>query len=375
VSTPLSARVVEVIADLGDGARPRYRYGSGCIVRSRVVLTAAHVVVAARAVQVRTPDKKLLPALADSRFVGREPGPDLALLEIDDDRIDLAAIELAVVDRDSPTATPVQECHAVGYPWFAERPSPSAVRDTVDAYGYVPVLSKLAGGLLAVQVTASPRPLPPERTALGESEWSGMSGAPVVAEGCLLGVVSEHAAREGSSAITAVPLSALEADPAHPNWGPGVANAREWWARLGAPGLGGLRRLPAPEAARGRERAAGDVNDGNGAAGPRPDGAAGAVGDLILVGSERREFLAALCDAFYTKSRIDGVLDDLGLPRGRRPGQDMTIEDTWREVFHELDSGRLENGYHALLEIVLERFGFNQTFVQIAERHGITRRP
>jgi Effector-associated domain 1 len=173
--------------------------------------------------------------------------------------------------------------------------------------------------------------------------------------------VSEHAVREGSSAITAVPLSALEPDPAHPNWGPGVANAPQWWARLGAAGLAGLRRLPAP----------GPQPDG--AAGP--DGAGGAAGELRLAGSERRELLAALCDAFYTKSRIHGVLDDIGFPRGRRPGEDMTIEETWREVFHELDSGRLEDGYRALLEIVLERFGFNQTFVQIAERHGITRRP
>ena len=102
-----------------------------------------------------------------------------------------------MVDRDSPDAEPVERCHAVGYPWFAERPSPDAVRDTVDAYGHVPVLSKLASGLLSLHVSGPPRPLPPESASLGESEWSGMSGAPVVAAGCLLGVVTEHAAREG----------------------------------------------------------------------------------------------------------------------------------------------------------------------------------
>jgi hypothetical protein len=41
---PLAARVVEVIADLGEAAHPRYRYGSGCVVTGRTVLTAAHVV-------------------------------------------------------------------------------------------------------------------------------------------------------------------------------------------------------------------------------------------------------------------------------------------------------------------------------------------
>jgi TPR repeat protein len=240
---PLAARIVEVIADLGDDAHPRYRYGSGCIVRGRTVLTAAHVVTAARAVQVRYPDKTLRRARADARFVGGDAGPDLALVDIDDE-IDLPAIELAVVDRDSAAAAPVENCHVVGYPWFAETPSPAAVRDTVDAWGHVPVLSKLASGLLTVQVTVLPEPLPPERTALGESPWSGISGAPVVAGEYLLGVVSEHAPRAGPSAITAVPLSALERDPAHPEWGPGVSNAGEWWARLGVTGLKGLRRLP-----------------------------------------------------------------------------------------------------------------------------------
>ena len=72
-----------------------------------------------------------------------------------------------------------------------------------------------------------------------------MSGAPVVAEGGLVGVVVEHAPREGASAITAVPLNALEYDPVHPGWGSGVDNAPQWWARLGVSGLGELRWLPA----------------------------------------------------------------------------------------------------------------------------------
>ncbi len=206
----LAKRVVEVIADLGEGAHPRYRYGSGCIIRGRTVLTAGHVVAGAKNAQVRSPDKKLSSATVDNAYVGRGGGPDLALLEVLDKTIDLAPIELGVVDRDSPEATPVEGCHTVGYPWFTVRRSPKAVRDTVDAWGYIPVLSKLATGLLSVQVTNTPRALPPETIALGASEWSGMSGAPVVAGGCLLGVVTEHAPREGESAITAVPLSCLE---------------------------------------------------------------------------------------------------------------------------------------------------------------------
>jgi hypothetical protein len=211
------------------------------------VLTAAHVVAGAQRVQVRDPRKKLYSATMDSRFVAdaNGPGPDLALVEIDDPAVDLPPMELAQVDRDSPTDEPVERCHAIGYPWFAETPSPTAMRDTVDAIGVVPVLSKLAAGLLSVQVSISPRPLPPEDKRLAESEWSGMSGAPVVAAGRLLGVVTEHAPREGQSAITAVPLTALEQDPVHPKWGPGVKDSSAWWARLGVTGLPDLHRLPA----------------------------------------------------------------------------------------------------------------------------------
>jgi WD40 repeat protein len=246
----LAARVVEVIADLGAPAASRYRYGSGCIVAGGTVLTAAHVVAGAASVVVRDPDKREYTAAVDPRFVGDAggPGPDLALVEIEDPAFDrsLPPVGLAAVDRDS--GEPVEGCHAVGYPWFAETPSRTrtAVRDTVDAIGVIPVLSNLVAGLLSVQVTVTPRELPPGQTALEASQWSGMSGAPVVAAGCLLGVVSEHAPREGPSAITAVPLTALQADPAHEQWGPGVAEPAAWWSRLGVQGIGELRRLPVP---------------------------------------------------------------------------------------------------------------------------------
>ena len=245
----LADRLVEVIAHRGERepAESRYRYGSGFIVHGRTVLTAAHVVAGAETVQVRDPARNVYPASVDSRFVGDAdgPGPDLALVEIDDETLDLPPLGLARVDRDTSSADPVERCHALGYPWFAENRSPETVRETVDAIGVVPVLSKLKGGLLSVQVSVSPRPLPPEQVCLGESEWSGMSGAAVVAAGMLIGVVTEHAPREGPSAITAVPLTALESDPDHPTWGPGVENPAAWWSRLGVKGVNELQRLPA----------------------------------------------------------------------------------------------------------------------------------
>ena len=245
---PLAARVVEVIADWGEGVSPRYRYGSGCVVAGGTVLTAAHVVKGAVSALARGPDKVPHHAALNPEFVGDAdgPGPDLALLEVTDGRIDMPPIGLAAVARDNPAGDPVERCHVIGYPEFMERDAPDggSFRETADAFGHVPVLSGLAGGLLSVQVSNCPRPLPPARVKLGDSPWSGMSGGPVVAGGYLLAVVTEHAPREGPSAITATPLTALEADPAHPGWGPGVANPSAWWARMGVSNARALKRLP-----------------------------------------------------------------------------------------------------------------------------------
>jgi hypothetical protein len=249
VSVPLAARLVEVIADRGEGAAERYRYGSGCIVVGRTVLTAAHVVAGAQTVHVRDPRKRMYLATVDPGFVGdvNGPGPDLALVEIVDPAFadELPPIGLAAIDRDSPTAEPMGRCHAIGYPWFAETPSPTAVRETVDAIGVLPVASGLAGGLLSVVVSVAPRPLPPEDRRLTDSAWAGMSGAPVVAGGRLVGVVIEHAPRAGPSTITAVPLTALQSDDQYPEWGPGVADPAGWWSRLGGGAPAAWPRLPA----------------------------------------------------------------------------------------------------------------------------------
>lgn len=250
---PLAARVVEVLADCGEEAGPRrYRCGSGCLVAGRTVLTAAHVVAGAVSVVVRGPDKVEHDAALDPAFVGDTAGggPDLALIEVTDSGVpSLPEMGLAAVDRDSPAGEPVKECHTIGYPEFREQETADGrgFRETADAVGQVPVLSGLAGGLLSVQVMNSPQPLPPAQVALGDSPWAGMSGGPVVADGYLLAVVTEHAAREGSSSITATPLTALEHDPAHPGWGPGVADPGAWWARLGVPGVAALKRLPAAQ--------------------------------------------------------------------------------------------------------------------------------
>ena len=98
---------------------------------------------------------------------------DLALLELCDQTAELPAPPVAAVDRDAPVPA-VEGCWAVGYPLFQE--VESAGRETAQVWGIIPPAENLVGGLLSLQVTSAPRALPPRQEALGQSQWSGMSG-------------------------------------------------------------------------------------------------------------------------------------------------------------------------------------------------------
>jgi Trypsin-like peptidase domain/WD domain, G-beta repeat len=238
---PLRQRVVEVIADLGE-TRPRWRYGSGLLVGGRQLLTAAHVVAGAVAVTVRGPDKVALPADMDTALIGDPDRLDLALLAVPAAPA-LPGVAVALVDRDVTTGEVIEGCWAVGYPSFQEvaRDVAESVRETAQVRGWIPPLSGLVGDLLSLQVTATPKPLPAEQTRLGQSEWSGMSGAAVFAGEALVGVVTEHAPRRGSSEVTVIPLDRLIEPATAP------PDAAGWWARLGIGDRdpAGLPRLPA----------------------------------------------------------------------------------------------------------------------------------
>ena len=236
MDVPLMSRIVEVIADRGTAG---YRYGSGCIVAGRVVLTAAHVVAGAERISIRDSGKVLRPAVLVAESAA--DGPDLAVVRIDDESIDLPAMSLARLDRTS-TVEDGLLCRVVGYPLFSETPRPSSTRETVDAIGRIPLLSGLVAGRLSIHVADAPRELP----SAGKSPWAGMSGAPVISAGNLLAVITEHAPRAGRSTITATPLTALEHDPDHPRWNSGVRDPVRWWASLGARGIDDLVPLPRP---------------------------------------------------------------------------------------------------------------------------------
>ena len=230
--------------DLGPLGSPRYRYGSGCIVSGRTVLTAGHVVAGAHAAWMRSTDKIRHELSLDVRFVGGGPGPDLALLDVDHDVSPLPPLQIGVFSRVGARADVSSMVHAIGYPSFKEHANADdAVRDTEHVVGFVPVLSNLVTGVLTVQVTSAPRPLPPTPAGREASPWAGMSGAPLFTDHYLIGVISLHAPAEGSSAITATPLSLIDRSVAHPGWGSGFENGAEWWAKLGVMDPARLHRI------------------------------------------------------------------------------------------------------------------------------------
>ena len=238
---PLRCRVVEVRVDLGAGQQPRYRFGSGFRVCGSMILTAAHVVAGAPTggVSVRGPDKRRIPVAAVDGCAGDPAAVDLALLKLPDDAAKLPAVPAGVIDTDAAVPRPVENCWAVGYPEFQEIATDSGpVRETAQASGVILPGSNLVSGLLSLQVTHAPRALPPQAQALGKSPWSGMSGAAVFAGDRLVGVVAEHAPRQGDASITVTPLTFIS------RLSPQTAGT--WWRLLGIADPAALPRLPRP---------------------------------------------------------------------------------------------------------------------------------
>ena len=93
---------------------------------------------------------------------------------------------------------------AVGFPWASARPD--RVRDTAHVYGQLAPLGQLRRGRLDLDVaSASPSARP------GGSPWAGMSGAGVVADSHLVGVITVDPARY-QDRLVAVPAARLLAD-------------------------------------------------------------------------------------------------------------------------------------------------------------------
>ncbi|WP_066950566.1 NACHT domain-containing protein [Streptomyces lushanensis] len=227
-------RVAELIVDLGAGRRRR---GSGYLVTSGAVLTAAHVVEAARSVDVRfEPD---LPGewRATATTWWSDPGSDLAVVSIaprpdrpvPDARFGRIAdhphvLEVQAVGfprwklRDDERADDIARADPTGLDGHTDpteladptgldaadpvRRNRTRYRDAHHAVGSVAVLSNWRAGSLEVTIPVAPA----EGPRGGPSPWEGMSGAALWAGDRIVGVISKHHPGDGLARLAAVRL-------------------------------------------------------------------------------------------------------------------------------------------------------------------------
>ena len=179
--------------------------GSGYRLGDRLVLTARHVIVPALA----GPGGQLLirpygvPGWIPARVEWADADADAALIMIEDEDWQVPAGESVLRWGELAGSDPVP-CAAVGFPWASVRPD--QMRDTAHVYGQLATLGQLKQGRLDLDVaSASPS------ARVGGSPWAGMSGAGVIADSHLVGVITVDPARY-QGRLVAVPTSHLLAD-------------------------------------------------------------------------------------------------------------------------------------------------------------------
>ena len=195
-------RVCELYAEGPEAAGS----GSGYRLGDRLVLTARHVIGPALA---GTGGRVLIrPAGVAGWLPGRvewnDTGSDAALIAIEDQGWQPPPGESVLRWGELTGSDPVP-CAAVGFPWASARPD--RMRDTAHLYGQVAPLGQLRQGRLDIDVASAS---PSARD--GGSPWAGMSGAAVIADNHLAGVITVDPARY-QGRLVAVPARLLLADP------------------------------------------------------------------------------------------------------------------------------------------------------------------
>jgi hypothetical protein len=178
--------------------------GSGYRVGDRLVLTARHVVAPALAgaggwLLVRPVG---VAGWLSARVEWQDAGADAALVVVEEGW--RAPGGESVLRWGELAGSDPVPCAAVGFPWASARPD--RVRDTAHLYGQLAPLGQLKAGRLDLDVaSASPSARP------GSSPWAGMSGAGVIADSHLVGVITIDPARY-QGRLVAVPVGRLLAD-------------------------------------------------------------------------------------------------------------------------------------------------------------------
>ena len=194
-------RVSELYAAGPDGGGS----GSGYRVGGRLVLTARHVVAPALAgsggrVLVRPLG---VPGWLPARVEWEDADADAALVAVEDDDWRAPTGESVLRWGELAGSDPVP-CAAVGFPWASVRPD--WMRDTAHVYGQLAPLGQLKAGRLDLDVASASA-----SAREGGSPWAGMSGAGVIADSHLVGVVTVDPARY-QDRLVAVPVGSLLAD-------------------------------------------------------------------------------------------------------------------------------------------------------------------
>lgn len=212
----------------------RFRHSSGFIVAAGVILTSAHGLQGAQTITVGSGEHAPLKLLAGPDVVrcgspsgpSRSEAPDLAL--ICDARIGpgIPRFRVARLDRSESDLVTLRDVAIVGYPAFKE----GGRRIRFHGSGTVSLLSSWESGLIDLQLSVAPPELLPGDPL---SQWAGISGAPLIVDEFVIGVVTEHPTRMGRSTLSATPLTLVDAIEAHRDWGPGVTNPEQWWRALG----------------------------------------------------------------------------------------------------------------------------------------------
>ncbi|MFF7731683.1 aKG-HExxH-type peptide beta-hydroxylase [Streptomyces sp. NPDC007984] len=193
-------RVAKIVVTPVDGG-PRRR-GSGYLVSTGRVLTAAHVVEDAASIEIRfqadRPDQLAVAAAVE----WRNTDVDVAVLVVPVRQGEPVAGVVPTVtygrigERDI-----VLRCTALGFPRFKLRRSGdgSSFRDAEHADTTCAALSNRGEGTLDLKVTSPP----PDDPDPGKDAWEGMSGAAVFCEGHIVGIVSRHHRGDGTGRIAA----------------------------------------------------------------------------------------------------------------------------------------------------------------------------
>lgn len=268
-----------------------YRFGSGYLVAEGLVLTAAHVLV--------PPEHELpsRPAPGSECEVARADGTWIsARLDVAGDAVDVALLRTSLTAGQPPvrwarmTGTAPLRWDALGYPVAGLGPMG---REAEHAWGEVSPLT--ANGTSWLGLTVSSRR--PRHTGSADSGWAGLSGAAVVCDTRLAGVITEDPAAYVDS-LRAIRADAILGDP-------GLA------AALGSPALDEVGAWTSP----GQEPADGPVvlivDDEDSAV------MGGQIGDLatVLTATELSQALTIISNPGV---RIDAVLVDIciGEPTG-----------------------------------------------------------